>query len=598
MLVRAGTVVFLVALVGCMALVRRRGEFVVAEGGRPRCCIRVAQGDERRAALAKELQRWLKRVTGAEIPLSDEGRRAIVLGLAAEHPRAAKKARLDELGPEGFAVESRSDRLLLLANTELGLQHAVYAFLEEIGCRWFFPDPVWTVVPKRPTLVVECRLREKPAFAFRRIWYGWGPRTEKLRRDYNAWLVHNRQLGHFRTDCGHAYDRYVPRRLFERHPEWFALVKGKRQPTQLCTSNPEVQKRVIEGVLAVFRKDPGRVMASVEPNDGGGYCECERCKALGSVSDRVFHLAGVVAKALRKEFPDKWVGLYAYAFHADPPSRPLPPGVYVQVTTGFRYTKLSFDQQVAAFRKLGATVGVYDYFSVYAWDWDLPGKAKAGRVYELAKAIRHYRELGLSTYDAESACNWGPNGLGYWMAAKLMWNPDLEPEALVEDFCTRAFGRAAPHVRRIYERWATGKPLTAARLRAAILDLAQAYEAEKDGAVVARLDRLAMYLHCLRLWLDYQRAAKAWPKAASADQVIAAAKELIVFYRRLMDTGLVHTYPALHTDRFRHRFKRLLAVKGLDLEEVERWKKARTDIPTVQESRRVFADDLAWARGR
>ena len=62
-----------------------------------------------------------------------------------------------------------------------------------------------------------------------------------------------------------------------------------------------------------------------------------------------------------------------------------------------------------------------------------------------------------------------------------------------------------------------------------------------------------------------------------------------------MDTGLVHTYPALHTDRFRHRFKRLLGIKGLDPKEVERWKGARTDIPTADECRRFFAEDVRWA---
>jgi len=551
-----------------------------------------------RAALAKELQKWLRDVTGATIPIeaTPRPRGSILLGTADEFPKRAQEERLAEMGPEGFVVRSERNRLWLLANTELGLQHAAYAFLEAIGCRWFFADPVWTVVPHEPSLTVQVRLREKPAFAYRRVWYGWGPRTPKLREDYNAWLKHNRQLGHFQTDCGHSHERYVPRRLFKEHPQWFALVKGKRQPTQLCTSNPEVQRRVSERVLDVFRKQPQRNMVSVDPNDGGGYCECERCKALGSVSDRVFHLANVVAAAVRKEFPDKWVGLYAYAYHAEPPRFRFEPGVYVQVTTGFRYTKLSFDEQVSALRELGARLGVYDYFSVYAWDWDIPGRPKAARVYELADGIRRYRDLGLTTYDAESSCNWGPSGLGYWMASKLMWNPDLDPKELVADFCTRAFGKAAEPMRRLYERWARGERFSPRGLKLALLDLRRARQRETNAGVRARLDRVAMFLHCLRLWLDYDRSARwnQWAKlvAAPKDEILRRAREVIIYSRRLMDTGLIHTYPMLFSDRFGRRFRALEKIEGLDLKQTEAWKKEHTDIPSARETAASFADDL------
>jgi len=577
-------------LPGCISTARAAKPFVLAESGQPRCAIVAGpQASEERLAVARELQGWLREITGATIPLgAADSPRSIVLGTAAEFPERAASERLSELGPEGFVVRTERDRLWLLANTELGLRHAAYGLLEELGCRWFFADPVWTVVPKTPTLVADVELRAKPAFDYRRVWYGWGPRTETLRKDYEAWLKHNRQLGQFQTDCGHAYERYIPNRLFKEHPDWFALVKGERKPAQLCTSNPEVVKRVTEGVLDAFRKDPKRTMASVEPNDGGGYCECERCVAEGSVSDRVFLLASRVAKGLRKEFPDKFVGLYAYAFHCDPPRDPLEPGVYVQVTTGFRYTKLSFEEQVTAFRKLGGRLGVYDYFSVYPWDWDMPGAAKGGRPYQLASDIRRYRDLGLSTYDAESSCNWGPNGLGYWMASKLMWNPELDPKELVTDFCQRAFEKGAEPMRRLYDRWASGERFAARGLKLTLQDLQDAYRREDAPAVRARLDRVAMYLHWLRLCVDYERAAR----SGQSEAVVERAHQLIVFSRRLMDTGLIQTFPMLFTEFFKPRFGALERAKGFDAKAVEAWKIERTDIPAAEEAARLFADDV------
>jgi hypothetical protein len=269
-------------VIGTMsASMAQKPPFTVARKGNPAPILLPADAKERLMPIAQELQRWLGEIIGnpPAIETATPNKVGILLGTAKEFPDLAQKHRLSELGNEGFIIRSEKNQLLLLANTDLGLRHAVYAFLEHIGCRWFFPDPVWTFVPKQPNLTVQLNLRAKPAFRWRRIWYGWGPRTPKLAEDYEAWMQRNRQYGDFPVDCGHAYERYIPHREFEKYPEWFALVGGKRQPTQLCVSNPEVQQRVIEGVLQLFRRDPNRLMASVEPNDGGGYCECKKLQS-------------------------------------------------------------------------------------------------------------------------------------------------------------------------------------------------------------------------------------------------------------------------------------------------------------------------------
>lgn len=573
--------------------------FTIAVQGKPRCVIAVAEGapSEVKSVIAAELAQVLQQVTRTEaLPVVNLPVRqpAIVLALAGDFPQMAKQQRLAELGPEGYIIHTEPNRLWLLANTVLGLRHAVSGLLYEIGCRWYFADPVWTVIPHKPTLRVNLNLREKPAFKDRVIWYEWGANTPVLREHYEAWFRRNRQGGHFPADCGHAYERYIPYSEFSAHPEWFALVEGKRQPTQLCVSNPEVQERMIAGVMALFEREPQRNMASIEPNDGGGYCECDRCKAIGNASDQAFYLANLVAKAVRTRYPDKWVGLYSYAYHSEPPRFRIEPGVYVQVTTGFRYTKLSFEEQVNKLRELGATLGVYDYFSVFPWDWSLPGAARAGRIYELAESIKHYHRLGLSTFSAESSISWIPNGLGYWVAAQLMWNPGLDPKALVDDFFQKAFGAAAGPMKRLYERWSKGERFSPRGLRLALNDLQEAYQLNKDTQVRARLDQVAMYLHWLRLWMEYDRVAR-WDEggklAAEPSEVIARAHDLVVYSRRLMDTGVIHSYPLLY-DWFRQRFAALERIPGFDWKQTEEWKSENQQPPQSQEVRHDFESDL------
>jgi len=574
--------------------------FTIAVQGKPRCVIALPESAPPavKTTIATELAQILQQVYRGEsisirtLPVQQA---AIVLGTASDFPDMAKRHRLAELGPEGYLIRTETNRLWLLAHTSLGLQHAVYRLLEGIGCRWFFPDPVWTVIPHKPTLRVSLNLREQPAFRDRVIWYEWGSPTPKLREHYEAWFRRNRQGGHFPTDCGHAYERYISHSEFATHPEWFALVGGKRQPTQLCVSNPEVQRRVTAAVMALFERDPQRHMASVEPNDGGGFCECDGCRAIGGASEQAFFLANLVARAVRTRFPDKWLGLYSYAYHSDPPRFPIEPGVYVQVTTGFRYTTLSFEQQVRQLRDLGATLGVYDYFSVFPWDWNLPGAAKAGRVYELAKDIKRYHQLGLSTFSAESSINWIPNGLGYWVAAQLMWNPDLDAATLVDDFCQRAFGAAARPMKRLYERWSRGERFSPRGLKLAMSDLQEAYRWGKDPQVRARLDQVAMYLHWLRLWMEYDRVAR-WDEGgkliAEPDTVIARAHDLVVYSRRLMDTGIIHAYPLLFTEWFRQRFAALERISGFDWQQTEGWKTENERPPQPEEVQRDFESDL------
>lgn len=585
----------------CSQFLAKTEPFVIARKGEPVSSIVLKRDYSQEVkSVATELQSYLEKITGAKIPIQQEKTQNgnILIALSQDVPELAEKYKMSELDGEGFVVVCESNSLCIVGNSELAISHAVFAFLESVGCRWFFPESVWTIIPKNPDLSVQPSIRTQPFFKYRRIWYGYGARTPKLRDDYNNWLIHNRQPGAFVVDCGHSYERYIPKSLFNEHPEWFSLVNGKRTPTQLCVSNPELQKYLIEQVLGSFRKNPSKIMASIEPNDGGGYCECQDCKEIGTISDRTFYLANIVADAVRKEFPDKWVGLLAYAYHSDPPKFKLSKGVYVEITTGFRYTSLSFEEQAEAFRKLGALVGVYDYFSVYPWDYDLPGKAKAGRYYSLAKAIKHYSDLKFVSYTAESSCNWGPNGPGYWIASKLMWAPGLDARELLNDFYEKSFGSAKSPMARIYERFAKGERPSPRHIKLALNDLRDALNMANTEEERTRILRVGMYLHWLKLRDNYDRSARwnQWGKLVFPQEEIEKnAKELIHFSRRIMDTGLIHTHPMLFGEWFEQKFAALKKL-NLDKKVVEEWKQERKDIPLNEEVLRLIEADIQSLR--
>jgi hypothetical protein len=521
---------------GCLALASaflasgrllpaERPTLLLAEEGKAALPIVIsAKASEATKAVAAELAGSLGRITGARFEVqTGDGSRGIVLGTLAEFPSAALNEALairnSYDGREAFAIRTEPERLLLLGATDLAVSHAAFRFLELVGCRWFFPAKEWEVVPTQRKLSVSFEETERPRILARRIWYGYGffvdkghPQGGSAQKDYEAWARHNRMAGSFRVHAGHAWQSIIlsNKKLFADHPEYLALVKGERQGEQLCVSNPDVRRLATEWALAQLEKRPDAEMISMECSDGAGQCECEECKKLGSISDRVFGLANDVARAVAKKQPGKMVGLLAYSEHSEPPSFALEPNVYVQLTAGFIRGRYTHEQLIDLWSKKCKNLGFYEYFSVWLWDFDrLPG-GNGANLARTQKMVRRYVEAGATSFDAESGNNWGVHGRGYYVANRLLWNPDADVSAILADFYDKAFGPGAQAMKRYYERLAPeAEPLLSRGLIGeAFRDLEEAARLAKDRPdVLARLDHLKHYLRYVHLrWLlDHEK---------------------------------------------------------------------------------------------
>ena len=515
----------------------RAAGLVLADNGRASVPVVIsAHAADPTKAVAAELADYLSQISGAKFEVqSGDASRGIVLGTLTEFPDAALNDALAIRntydGREAFAILTEKDRVRLIGATELGVSHAAFALLEHLGCRWFFPAKEWEVVPRRSQISVSLNVTDRPRILARRIWYGYGPFPDDKKhphgascgKDYESWARHNRMASSFRVTAGHAWQNIIltNKKIFAEHPEYLALVKGERKGEQLCVSNPEVRKLAVQWALDQLEKNPDREMVSMECSDGDGQCECGNCAKLGSVSNRVFGLANEVGKAVGTKFPGKMVGCLAYNQHSEPPDFPLEPNLYVQLTAGFIRGPYAFDQLADMWPKKCRNMGFYEYFSVWLWDFDkLPG-GKGANIPRIRESVQRYAKLGATSMDAESGNNWGVHGLGYYIANKLMWNPDADVDALLADFFERAFGPAAAPVRRYYERWAPEKsPLMSRGLVGELFsDLDEATRLAQGRAdVIARLDHLKHYLRYnhLRWLLDHEKD-KAKQKQLSVD---------------------------------------------------------------------------------
>jgi hypothetical protein len=338
---------------------------------------------------------------------------------------------------------------------------------------------------------------------------------------------------------------------FQAHPEYLALVKGKRTSNKLCLSNPAVQQMFVQHALDYFHKNPDRASISLEPADGYGWCECDDCKKLGSISTRMIVIANHVAEAIHDQFPDKWIGVLAYADTALPPDVKVNPQVVVCCATQLSGS-VPIEKRLAGWHEKAKYVGVYDYYAVAQWHVSMPGRMRGGDMGYLTQTIPEYHKLGAQVMVAESSDCWGPDGLGFYVASRLMW--DIREaghvDQIVNDFLTRCFGPAASTMGKWYDLVDNSKNKETVgphgprpgslpyftdrypRMYALLI------EAEKqtrgDSAIQRRLDQLMLYTRQVQLWCDYKLAGK-----GKVEQTLAMER-LIRFARQIQDTGMGH----------------------------------------------------------
>lgn len=452
---------------------------------------------------------------------------------------------LKRSGVEAFSIQATSSSVVILGNCNMAIGHGIFTYLDKLGYRFYFANPDWHITPSNPKLFFNWSIVSKPAFDHRRIWYGYGTGSPIADKDYNFWVLANRLGGSMNAYFGHAYEEIAFRNLdtFAKHPDWiYPPLKSGALPYDIkfdMSKEDLVQflirdaERRIETSLK--NKTSLYKMISMGPSDGPGTCNTPECQKLGSITDRVFYLVNRVAKAVRKKYPSTLVGCLAYGEYSPPPTRKVEPNVFVGVTTAFNASKFSVDKLVDEWKKKGAIVGIYDYFSWFAWDFDVPGQSLASRTTDLIKSIKKYYSKGVKAYEAESSIGWISKGLGYYLASKYMWDIKTNGDVLKKEFFRLCFGKAETLIQQL---WTAFENYPYASIRdndwAKWLDLvSQAEKTETSPAVQKRFFQIKSYLHYLFLYHQYQD-----------DKSENNLLQLLNFGYRKLDDGSVSGYPA------------------------------------------------------
>ena len=509
---------------------------------------------ELQAAVA-DLKAALQQITGEEFSASPDSKgTGIVLARDDNEATPAEAKKLLPAGFEACVLWPAEQKLWIVGRSDLGLAHGIYFYLEQLGARYYFPSERWTIMPRRDDIRLKKAFAASPAFRSR-VFAGSGgfggnlpvdPKRQMQAR-WTDWQRRNRFGGEFKVS-GHSGEGFNVKykKELEAHPEWRAMINGERVPlsaiSKFSPANQEVVDLFIKDRVADYRQrqlrdpqDPGAWAVSVEPSDGGGHCTSPESLALGTVSDRVFHVANQVARAVKKEFPDGRVSLFAYNEHAPPPSIEIEPNVYVQVIPyAFQRTGLTPDQLLDAWSKKVPRMGIYDYWSIPDWSHDLPTFDPL--VFGPTR-MRGWQRRGVDSFLCESTHGSGAVGPAWYIGSRVSWDPKTDVDALFTEFTRDCFGAGAPPLARMLRRWSNGFYLTSHELGLSYRDLQEGSQLAKDDAAalgrIADYGRYVMYLQC---YFEHQQAQRGSPEKK------AAAERLMRHMWSIYDSSMVHVF--------------------------------------------------------
>lgn len=358
-----------------------------------------------------------------------------------------------------------------------GTLYGVNEFLERLGVRWYMPyHDFGTVIPEKKTIVIpEEEITEEPWFAIRH--YNDPPWGSK-HRDSLLWYK-RMKLGYshlFRT--GHNLpDVYTLQK--ETHPEYFAKIGGKpsydmgKELGIPRLNDPGLREAALKYLDKVFERYPslkyGRLglpdgCTSMDDRDAAGWATPERGFE-GRMSDYVWNFRNHIAKEMERKHPDTWLLASAYSTWKLPPERidelndniqlvitqhtgnhgPIPPKWNQILKTRERWLE-----------KLGSKkMYIGDYFLWHA-SWNTFFRMPIAFYHFLDEEMKRLADVceGKFVEIAPSkgkVATPGIDHLLYYVQAKLLWNPRLDVDDLLDEYYRLFYGPAEKEMRDFYE---------------------------------------------------------------------------------------------------------------------------------------------------
>lgn len=445
---------------------------IVVDGKANAIVVRAPDAGRWEREAADDLIRYVAVMTGVTLPTAnapdtiasalESGRPLIVLGrqaLALRPDLGSRIASVVKPNPtirtDGIGLLRDGDRIFVLGNNDEAHYLAVADLLRRWGVRWFMPGAFGECVPDEKKLSVgDLDFVFSSPFEIRSYWISWlGEQADheffqkrNMMTDRDGVPPHGHALGDYTKGLGKT--------------EFDVPLSDPRTAAQTVSMVGPAYAASRDFSLAI---SDGVYNSPDEADRKLLHLQWDKNFRSWSVTDAILKLYANVARSLREKYPSSAsrIGFLIYSNMTLPPvlDAPIDP-MFFGVLAPIDFDPIHAMNDSRAPDKgdlrwilgrwtalLHGRLAVYDYDqSMLVWR-DLPNPSHMA----FERDVKIYRDAGALGFVTESRNALATTFINLYMRARLMWDPDADPQALLDDFYPRFFGPAGEPMKAYWE---------------------------------------------------------------------------------------------------------------------------------------------------
>lgn len=435
--------------------------FPIVESGRPVVTVVVQGEDEVVASAVKDFRHYVQQISGAELRIATEEKDlpgpTLHIGETDLFDKV-QEAR-DPINLDGFVAARVGEDLVVTGNIPQGTSNGIMTILQDqFGVRWYYEGDLWEIVPRKADLAVSfvpnrggAAYVENPSYIARTL---WGKKEADEFSTRMRMTLPGVRIPYVGTS--HSLGASVPeKKHFENHPEYYALVDGKRNTDNICCTHPDIPEIIMKYIRSGKR--------GLGVNDNTTVCRCERClevdgrskpyNGMPNISESYFQLIKQLSDRTAQEFPGERLGVFAYQITNAPPKTVKHIGENVDVVLcqdtaqNFDPRYREIDQKMSAeWVRMCGSVRMYDYIGINYW---------TPRYFPhiMADQLRHMARIGVKGYGTHSSAMIDSSMPMYYLYYQMLWNAEADPDQILSEMLSDLYGAASEPMTKFYQHW-------------------------------------------------------------------------------------------------------------------------------------------------
>lgn len=434
-----------------------------------------------------ELQKYLYESSNTPIPIfSDKCQKRgpeILIGNARNnniHSLLINKS------DEAYIIKECNNNIVITGNSPRAILYGVYKFLEVfIDYRCFASDCEYFKKINELKIYKDYCLIQDFTFEYREAYF-----TEAFDASFASKNMLNSNLAKLSTTHGgnikwynfhHSFSDLInPNEYFESHPEYFSLIDGKRvkEHTELCLSNDDVFNLCLNRLKEWIINNPNCDVFSVAQDEWMGHfikmaCECDKCKKIddenNSQSGSIITFVNKLAKAIKKEYPNKLIHTFAYQYSRKAPTNVIPDeNIIVRLCN----IECSWSKSIEELAKESPMNESYKFYQdllnwgkitkrLYIWDYSVNFRnylLPFPNLRSMEKNIKLYKKTNVKGVLMQG--NFSHGGKGYlsqlksYLIARLLRDDAESLDTHIKEFCDNYYGlQSSPYIIEFINLW-------------------------------------------------------------------------------------------------------------------------------------------------